>query len=165
MVLQIANDMRKIFCLLLISTSFVMFSQSKEDDFFSFYKGGNKYKKPVKYVFFDISNEYERKMSDDKIYFFMNGQTFIFNSKVHKIETLPVGDLKKYEFENPVNLQKKASEFYKEKKIIEEKRMNLKRPIMYPPTNFCKYFKIFVLEKTNQNTVLKYEVDWQYNRF
>lgn len=165
MVLQIANDMRKIFCLLLISTSFVMFSQSKEDDFFIFYKGGNKYKKPVKYVLFDISNEYERKKSDDKIYFYMSGQAFIFNSKAHKIDTLAIDNLKKYQLENPENLQKKASEFYKEKKTVEEKRMNLKRPIMYPPTDFCKYFRIFVLEKTDQNRLLKYEVDWQFNKF
>jgi hypothetical protein len=29
--------------------------QSQESDFFKFYKGGNNYKKPVKYVLFDIS--------------------------------------------------------------------------------------------------------------
>lgn len=36
---------------------------------------------------------------------------------------------------------------------------------MYPPTDFCKYFIIFVLEKTHQNTLFKYKVDWEYNLF
>jgi hypothetical protein len=42
--------------------------QSKESDFFNFYKGGNNYKKPVKYVLLMFPQEILKEI-DNKIYF------------------------------------------------------------------------------------------------
>jgi hypothetical protein len=47
--LQIATNHEKIFWILILCISFSIFGQTKSD-FFYFYKGGNNYKKPVKYV-------------------------------------------------------------------------------------------------------------------
>lgn len=156
--------MKKIICLLLFCISFSMMSQSKESDFFNFYKGGNNYKKPVKYVLFDMSAGDIKKEIDNKIYFYMGGETFIFDSKINKKDTSLV-DKFKFTLDKSEDLQQKAYQFYKEKKQIEEKKLNLKAPILFPVTDFSPYFKIFVLEKTHKNTLLKYEVDWIYSSF
>jgi hypothetical protein len=47
--LQIATHEKNIL-ILILCISFSIFGQTKESDFFNFYKGGNNYKKPVKYV-------------------------------------------------------------------------------------------------------------------
>jgi hypothetical protein len=43
--------------------------QSQESDFFKFYKGGNKYKKPVRYVLFDSSAGDIKKKLTTKLIF------------------------------------------------------------------------------------------------
>jgi hypothetical protein len=156
--------MKKIFWILILCISFSIFGQTKESDFFNFYKGGNNYKKPLKYVLFDISAGDTKKEIDNKIYFYMGGETFIFDSKINKKDTCII-DQTKFTIDKSKDLQEKAYQFFKEKKQIEEKKMNLKVPILYPATDFSRYFKIFVLEKTNKKTLLKYEVDWIYSTF
>ena len=156
--------MKKIFWILILCTSFSIFGQTKESDFFNFYKGGNNYKKPVKYVFFDMSAGDIKKEIDNKIYFYMGGETFIFDSKINKKDTCLV-DKFKFTFDKSEDLQQKAYQFYKEKKQMEERKMKLKSPILYPVTDFSPYFKIYVLEKTHKNTLLKHEVNWIYSTF
>lgn len=156
--------MKKIICLLLFCISFSTVGQSKESDFFNFYKGGNKYIKPVKYVLFDNSAGDGKKEVDNKIYFYMGGETFIFDAKINKMDTCLVEKFK-FTFDKSEDLQQKAYQFYKEKKQIEERKMKLKNPILYPVTDYSPYFKIYVFEKTNKNTLLKYEVDWIYSSF
>ncbi len=156
--------MKKIFSVVVFFVSFFIFGQSKESDFFNFYKGGNKYKKPVKYVLFDGSAGDIKKEVNYKIYFYMRGETFIYDSKINKKDTFLV-DKSKFTFDKAEDLQQKAYQFYKEKKQLEERKMKLKNPILYPVTDFSPYFKIFVLEKTNKNMLLKYEVDWIYSTF
>lgn len=156
--------MRKIFWILILCISFSMFGQTKESDFFNFYKGGNNYKKPWKYVLFDISAGDTKKEIGNKIYFYMGGETFIFDYKINKIDTCVINQTN-FTIDKSKDLQEKAYQFFKEKKQIEEKKMNLKTPISYPITDFSPYFKIFVLEKTNKNTLLKYEVVWIYSTF
>lgn len=94
----------------------------------------------------------------------MDSQTFIFDSKTHKTHTSNT-NLSKFTLSNPSNLQTLGYEFYKKTKHVEEKKMNLKTPLIYPLKNFCLFFKIFVLEKTNQTTLLQHEVDWKYSTF
>ncbi len=141
-----------------------MMGQSQESDFFNFYKGGTKYKKPVKYVLFNMSAGDIKKEVNNKIYFYMGGETFIFDSKINKKDTCLV-DKFKFTFDKSEDLQQKAYQFYKEKKQMEEIKMKLKNLILYPVTDFSPYFKIYVLEKTHKNTLLKYEVDWIYSTF
>ncbi|MBC5862067.1 hypothetical protein [Flavobacterium turcicum] len=156
--------MKKIFWILTLCISFSIMGQSQESDFFNFYKGGNKYKKPVKYVLFDGSAGDIKKEVNYKIYFYMGGETFIYDSKINKKDTFLV-DKSKFTFDKAEDLQQMAYQFYKEKKQLEERKMKLKNPILYPVTDFSPYFKIFVLEKTKKNTLLKYEVDWIYSTF
>ena len=105
-----------------------------------------------------------KKEIDNKIYFYMGEETFIFDSKINKKDTCII-EQAKFTIDKSKDLQEKAYQFFKEKKQIEEKKMNLKVPILYPVTDFSRYFKIFVLEKTNKKTLLKYEVDWIYSTF
>jgi hypothetical protein len=156
--------MKKIICLLLFCISFSTVGQSKESDFFKFYKGGTKYMKPVKYVLFDTTSGDTKKEVANKIYFYMGGETFIFDVKINKMDTCLLDKLK-FTFDKSEDLQQKAYQFYKEKKQIEERKMKLKNPILYPVTDYSPYFKIYVFEKTNKNTLLKYEVDWIYSSF
>jgi hypothetical protein len=156
--------MKKIFCVLILCISFSIFGQSKESDFFNFYKGGNKYKKPVKNVFFDSSAGDIKKEVDNKTYFYMGGETFIFDSRINKLDAY-TSDQTKLTIIKSKDLQEKAYQFYKEKKRLEEKKSKLKMPIPYPITDFSPYFKIFVVENTNKNILLKYEVEWIYSSF
>jgi hypothetical protein len=78
--LQIATNHEKNIVLILC-ISFSIFGQTKESDFFNFYKGGNNYKKPVKYVL--ICPQEILKEIDNKIYFLYR-ETFIFDSKINK---------------------------------------------------------------------------------
>ena len=159
--------MKKIFCLLIFCVSFSIMGQSKESDFFNFYKGGNKYKKPLKYVLFNTSGGDSKKEVDNKTYFYMGGETFIFDSKINKMDTCTLDNLEKHKLESPRNLtdneylyfKKRIAEFQKESKI------KLPIPNSMPLSRNHKYFKIYVLEKTNKNTLLKYEVDWIYSSF
>jgi hypothetical protein len=64
--LQIVTNHEKIFCFNIVS--FSIFGQTKESDFFNFYKGGNNYKKPVKYVLLICPQEILKEI-DNKIYF------------------------------------------------------------------------------------------------
>ena len=156
--------MKKIFSVVVFCLSFSIFGQSKVSDFFNFYKGGNKYKKPLKYVLFDSAAGDIKKEVDNKTCFYMGGETFIFDSKINKLEDCTT-DQAKFTISESEDLQEKAYQFYKEKKQLEQKKSKLKNPSPYPVTDFSRYFKIFVLEKTNQNTLLKYEVDWIHSTF
>ena len=120
--------------------------------------------KPVKYVLFDTTSGDTKKEVANKIYFYMGGETFIFDAKINKMDTCLLDKLK-FTVDKSEDLQQKAYQFYKEKKQIEERKMKLKNPILYPVTDFSAYFKIYVLEKTHKNTLLKYEVDWIYSSF
>lgn len=142
-----------------------MFSQSKSSEYFSFYKGGNNYEKPTKYVLFDLARGDSKKEGGTLIYFYMEGQTFIFNSKRNKVDSCKIEFLKKITLDNPRDLQEKAYSFYKEKKLIEENKMKLKNPIPYPVSDFSSYFKIILLEKTTTGCLINYDVSWKYSSF
>ena len=156
--------MKRIFFILIVCISFSIFGQSRNRDFFNFFKGGTNYKKPVKYVLFDGSTGDVKKEVDNKTYFYMGGETFIFDSRIDKLDSC-ITDQTKFTISKSKDLQEKAYQFYKEKKQIEERKMKLKNPFLYPVTDFSAYFKIYVLEKTNENTLLKHEVEWIYSTF
>ena len=159
--------MKKIFCILILCISFSIFGQSKESDFFNFYKGGNKYKKPVKNVLFDSSAGDIKKEVDNKIYFYMGGETLVYDSKINKKDTCTFDNLKKYKLENPRSLTDNEYLYFKKKIAVFQKETKIKQPLpnSMPLSRNHKYFKIIVLEKTNKSTLLKYEVDWIYPTF
>ncbi|WP_157485483.1 hypothetical protein [Flavobacterium sp. ACAM 123] len=144
--------MRKIFCVLIFCASCTMFAQSKVIDFEKFYSGDNNYKKPIKYVLFDKSIGNTKKEIDNRIYFYMGGETFIYDSKLNKIETCAFDHLKKYKLENPKVLTDNEYLYFK-KRVTEfqkETKPKLQIPNSMPVSSRHKYFKIFVLEKTNK---------------
>lgn len=157
--------MKKFICLLLCLAINFINAQTKSSDYFSLYKGGEKYLKPVKYILFEIQkdNEVEKKEDESKIYFYIKRQRFVCDLKKHKKDTCSTAILKKLELENAGNLQNEACEFFKKKKGEVEKQKKI--TLAYPPAGCQSYFKVYILEKINNNELIKYEVDWEYSDF
>lgn len=145
--------------------STIVNAQIKESDYYSFYKGGEKYLKPVKYVLFDsVSSTAEKIIDKQKIYFNIKGESFVYK-KSHTVDTCSIIFLQKIKLDNPADLQENAYKYFKKKKEEVEKKANNKIQILYPPTDFSSYFKIYILEKTKSNKLVKYEVEWLYSNF
>ena len=157
--------MKKFICLLLCLVINFINAQTKSSDYFSLYKGGEKYLKPVKYILFEIQkdNETERKEDESKIYFYIKRQRFVFDLKKHKKDTCSTAILKKLKLENAGNLQNEACEFFKKKKGEVEKQKKV--TLAYPSAGCQSYFKVYILEKINNNELIKYEVEWEYSVF
>ena len=157
--------MKNIIYILLLIISIVANAQTKESDYFRFYKGGEKYLKPIKYVFFDSSaSDTERKKDKQNIYFHIKGESFV-HKKIHKVDTCSINVLQKIKLDNPANLQQNAYNYFKKKKEEVERKSNNKINVLPPITGFYTYFKVYVLEKTTNNKLLKYEVDWEHSSF
>lgn len=142
-----------------------MFSQSKDSDFFSFYKGGHNLEKPIKYILFDISNRNCKKEIDNKIFFYIGGETFIFDSKINKIKLLDYDYLKKHKIEDATKLSDNEYLYFKKTTTEYQKHTKLPIPNSMPVSRNHKYFKVFVFEQKNTKTLIKYEVDWIYSSF
>jgi hypothetical protein len=157
--------MKNIFYILLILVTTFVNAQTKESDFYSFYKGGDKYLKPVKYVIFDSTASYtKKKILQDITYFDIKGERFV-RTKSHKIDTCSVDFIEKIKLENPADLNQNAFLYFKNKKEEIEKKSNHKILILFPVASFNNYFKVYILEKKSRNQLLKYEVDWEYSNF
>ena len=142
-----------------------MYSQIKESDYNVFYKGGKKHLKPVKYVFFDsLSPNAKRKKDRQNTYFYIMGESFVYK-KNYTLDTCAISFLKNIKLDNPVDLQKNAYKYFEKKKQELENKTNNRIHILYPITDFSSYFKIYVLEKIDNNRLIKYEVDWEYYSF
>lgn len=137
--------------------------QTKSSDYFTLYKDGDKFLKPIKYILFDsVLSDNSKIQENGQTYFVIKGQRFKFDIKTNKKESCSLDILNKIKLENPANLQNEGYKFFKKKKEEVEKIKKVK--IVYPSAGYQPYFKIFVLEKT-RNEILKYEVDWQYSNF
>lgn len=77
--------MKNVFHILFLVVTTFANAQTRESDFYSFYKGGDKYLKPVKYVFFDSTARYaEKKIIQDVIYFNIKGEQFVDKKKSYR---------------------------------------------------------------------------------
>lgn len=149
---------------MILVTTFVN-AQTKENDFYSFHKEGDKYLKPIKYVLFDSTASYaEKKIIQDVIYFNIKGEQFVYKKK-HNVDTCSVDFIEKIKLDNPANLEQNAFLYFKNKKEEIEKKSNNKTLILFPVAGFNNYFKVYVLEKKTRNQLLKYKVDWEYSNF
>lgn len=157
--------MEKCICFLVCLMVNFISAQTKSNDYFSLYKGGEKYLKPIKYILFEIKkdNEALKKEDESKIYFYIKKQRFIFDIKKHKKDTCSIAILKNLKLENAGNLQNEACEFFKKKKGEVEKQKKV--TLVYPPAGCQSYFKVYIFEKINDNEVIKYQVDWEYSEF
>lgn len=155
--------MKAILNILLLLTINLLNSQVRESDYFTLYKGGEKYLKPIKYIFFDNNDSlFSKKKNLDKIYFYYDKQTFIFDNKMAK-DTILLSKIDNKMVKNPEDLKNQAFLFFKNKKEEVEKKNNLK--INYPASDFYPYFKIYIIEKTDSKKALRYEVEWKYSSF
>lgn len=155
----------KSYIFILFVSSTLINAQTKKGDYFSFYKGGEKYLKPVRYILFDsLRPNTEKKTDKEKIYFHIMGQSFI-HQQDYTADNFSIIFLQKIKLDNPADLQRNAYKYFKKKKQEIEKKGNNKFPILYPTTDFSPYFKVYILEKTNKNRLIKYEVDWIYSNF
>lgn len=157
--------MKNIIYIIFFIASTSLNAQTKESDYFTLYKGGEKYLKPVKYVLFDSLNpNTERKKDKQKIYFHIMGESFVYK-KNYAVDTCPINFLQKIKLDNPADLQKNAYKYFKNKKQEVERKTNSKLPVLNPVTNFFPYFKVYIFERKNNNKLIKYEVDWEYSSF
>ncbi|UUW09829.1 hypothetical protein NLG42_03300 [Flavobacterium plurextorum] len=155
--------MKKNICLLVFLTINLISGQAKPSDYFTLYKGGDKFLKPVKYVMFDSTSRDNTEVKENGLtYFVIKGERFKFDEKTHKKESCLLESLSKIKLENPADLQNDGYKFFKKKKEEVEKVKKIK--LIYPPTGYQTYFKIFVLKKI-RNEIFKYEVDWEYSNF
>ncbi|MEE4000993.1 hypothetical protein V1T75_11660 [Tenacibaculum sp. FZY0031] len=84
--------MRKIVLFLFI----IVKSYSQESTSNYFFINGQKFSKQTKYVMYD-SKEDVKKTTNDKIYFFIQGETFEFLRNKFRVDTCSIRNLKKIE--------------------------------------------------------------------
>lgn len=153
-----------IYIFFLIISTFIN-AQTKESDYFRFYKDGEKYLKLIKYVYFDSTSSNNQKIrSEQKIYFYIDGERFS-HKKNHKTDTCSIAFLQKIKISKPSSLQQDTYYYFKKKKKEQEKIINNKFHLLFPVTGFQNYVKVYILEKTKNKKLLKYEVDWEYSMF
>jgi len=139
-------------------------AQTKSSDYFSFYKGGEKYLKPVKYLLFDSNVSDNKKVEDkERIYFQIKKEQFKFDSTKNINSSYTYDILEKVKFEDPEKLESSAYKFFKKKKEEVEKEKKIK--LVFPPAGYHSYYKIYILEKVNKNKIIMYEVSWINSTF
>lgn len=76
-----------------------------------FFIDGQKFTKPIKYVKYDSKID-KKKINDNKIYFYVKGETFVFSKDKSKIDTCNISNLNKIKFEMVEGLSDKEFLFY-----------------------------------------------------
>ncbi|MBZ4037541.1 hypothetical protein K6T82_22460 [Flavobacterium sp. 17A] len=154
---------KKIYLLLLLVINLIS-AQEKENDYFIFYKGGEKYLKPIKYVLYNKSEGNIKREKEGKVFFNIASERFVFDQGKHKMDTCSLHFLNEIKIENAIALRDNEVTFYKNKvkKTKSYKKTGFINP--FPISNVHPYFKIYILEKTDKE-VIKYESDWEYSDF
>lgn len=130
--------------------------QNIKNDYFTINE--NKYLKPIKYIIYD-SKEHEKIIENEKIYFYIGDERFIFSELKHHRDTCEINILQKIKFSDVKKLNDQEYYFYKRK--IEEinywKNKKTKPPM--PLYRIHPFFKIILVEKKFRKIILR-EVDW-----
>lgn len=151
--------MKKILIILVLYMPNIFYSQGVENDYFKFYDEDIKRLKPIKYVLFDSLTD-KKIINKNKIIYFIQGETFIFIDK-NKIDTCTIDYLRKVKIESVEKLAKEELLFFRNS--IPMKKYDdagVKPP--FPIVKIHPFFKIFLLEKTKDNKLIKKEVAWEY---
>lgn len=138
--------------------------QTKESDYYTFSKGGEKHLKPLKYVLFNPKED-TKTQKDGKIYFKIKSERFIFDKDKNKSETSAVSLLKKIKLDDSAKLRENEVLYYQKeiKKTDAYKKSGFVTP--FPVTSIHPYFKVYVIEKIGNDKLIKYPVDWEYSDF
>ena|SRR6218665_922491 len=152
---------KNITILLFLLVNFVI-GQTKQSDYYTFSKEGEKHLKPLKYVLYS-PKEHTKTIKDGKIYFKIKSERFVFDKTKHKSETCALSHLNKIKLENSAKLRENEVSYYKTeiKKTAVYKKSGFVAP--FPVTDIHPYFKVYVIEKIGNNKLIKYEVDWVYS--
>jgi len=145
----------------LLFMSITVLAQEKKSDYFSFSKEGEKHLKPIKYILYKTNKKNKKQIYEDGVFFYIEGESFQFIKNKHDIHICDIKYLEKIKLSKAEKLVYKEFEFYKKKR---EKEGSWKHKISLPPMPLNKlhsYFKVFIIEK-DKNTIIKYEVDWNY---
>ncbi|OAZ03618.1 hypothetical protein [Flavobacterium succinicans] len=157
--------MKTIIYTLLLNVSFI-YSQNLKADFDNFYRGENEREKPKKYILFENENSTKQKSEDKKVtYFYIEKERFVFNKGRHKIDTCSIRILKKIKLESTGNLEEEEVNYFRKKVEKFKKKTNQKVPKSMPISRIHKYLKVYILEKTDNDKIIKYEVDWESSIF
>ncbi|SFN59506.1 hypothetical protein SAMN05444143_1324 [Flavobacterium succinicans] len=157
--------MKIIIYTLLLNVSFI-YSQNLKTDFDNFYRGKNEREKPKKYILFEKENSTKQKSEDKNVtYFYIEKERFVFNKERHKIDTCSIKILKKIKLENSGNLQEEEVNYFRKKVEEFKKKTNQKVPKSMPISRIHKYLKVYILEKMDNDKIIKYEVDWELSSF
>ena len=154
--------MKKLFLIFVLFISNILYSQVKESDYFKFYKEDIKRLKPIKYLLFDSLKE--KKIANmDKVFYYIQGERFVFSNKKYKTDTCSIEYLKKVKIETGENLAEAEIEFFRNT-IPMEKYDEAGVSPPFPIAKIHPFFKIYLLEKTKDNKLIKREVDWEFSR-
>lgn len=149
-----------LFLFLLIGGNILSHSQEKKDDYFVFHKGGEKHLKPIKYILFN-SKIHKKNKSNEKVYFYIEGEVFKFSKRKNKIDTCNIKNLKKIKISKTNQLSSNEFKFIKQKLKEDKYWKDKKDQYLIPITNNHNYFKVIIIEKY-EDKLLKYDVDWTY---
>ncbi|AMC10304.1 hypothetical protein Lupro_03105 [Lutibacter profundi] len=152
--------MKKIVFIIFILSTNLFFSQEKNNNYFSLYKDGKSYLKPIKYILFLPERDREKDYKSD-IFFYIQGERFVFSKNIHSIDTCSNIFFKKLKFEDVSGLKEKEYLFFKQK--VNENNLNKKLFSSMPLTKTHLFFKVFIIKKVENDKYIKYEVDWEYS--
>ncbi|WP_435260677.1 hypothetical protein [Tenacibaculum sp. nBUS_03] len=145
--------------LLFVGFNILSYSQEKENDYFVFSKGGEKYLKPIKYILFNSKIDKKIK-SKGKIYFHIEGEIFKFYKK-NEIDTCNINELKKIKISKTNELSNNELKFIKQKLKEDKYWKDKKKQYPIPITKNHIFFKVIIIEKY-KNKIFKYNVDWSH---
>jgi len=140
-----------LFSFLLLAFN-TLISQTRDKDYYTLVKNGEKYLKPNRYI---MSNDKKNISSNsEEIIFYINKQKFKYDRKKNEIDTCSVFVLDNIKISNIKQLFNDEYEEHRSKLKLEE--------LNFPPPPNHYNLKIFIIEKISSKQVVKYEVDWIY---
>lgn len=140
----------KLFLIALI-LPLILSSQTVDKGKYSLSKDGRVYDKIIRYV---KLNEGQKIFFDESIRFNIDQQSFIYDKRIHSTDTLNIN------FMNTIEVSSIEKLFHDEFKE-HQKKTKLENIKMPPPLSHYN-IKVFILEEFNDESIIKYEVDWIY---
>ncbi len=151
------TNTRKIVLFCLILSCNIITSQTKGDNYYSLVKNGREYLKPVKYVLFNKEKDKKHISNDsDGLIFYVSKQQFRYSNLMHNIDTCSISVLEKIKIST-------VKQLFDDEYVEHKSKLKLEELKWFPPPLNHYNLKIFIIEKTTSNQIIKYEVDWIFS--
>lgn len=108
----------------------------------------------IKYLIFDNKKD-EKKEYPKKIFFYIDGETFIYLKSENKLRVCDVRFLRNIKITTPMRLNEQ------EYVVLKREYINQNRPV--PITKYHSCFSVVVIEKKSDR-IIKYSVYWTYDK-